>query len=113
MHKQHDLQYNRRTSDVTEDDSCPLQESTPNQSFVAIEPVLLNDRRISVSSNTSAAVDERSDVESDMDSTLKLEQMNVHDLRVAFKKQNQTLKKYKQKFSEVILCNLFKVYILQ
>ncbi|XP_065666701.1 golgin subfamily A member 4 isoform X4 [Hydra vulgaris] len=98
LHKQHE--YNRRPSDLNEDENFPLQESTPNESFVASEPLLLSDRRISISSN--AGVDERSDVESDIDSTIKFDQMNIHDLRVAFKKQNQILKKFKLKFSELV-----------
>ncbi|XP_047136570.1 golgin subfamily A member 4 isoform X2 [Hydra vulgaris] len=98
LHKQHE--YNRRPSDLNEDENFPLQESTPNESFVASEPLSLSDRRISISSN--AGVDERSDVESDIDSTIKFDQMNIHDLRIAFKKQNQILKKFKLKFSELV-----------
>ena len=59
----------------------------------------INDLRIS--SRSSSINDLRSDIESDAETPRKVDQLGKQELKEKYLKQEQTLKRFRQKFSEV------------
>lgn len=59
----------------------------------------INDLR--ASSRSSSINDLRSDIESDAETPRKVDQLGKQELREKYLKQEQTLKRFRQKFSEV------------
>lgn len=90
---------NGRTTPVPIEPGGPVSESTPNQSFSNSTP--RRQRRSSTSSNVSVPGEERSDVESDVDASMRSEHLTINELREMYRKQDKTLKRYKRKFAEV------------
>lgn len=71
-------------------------------------------RRLSTSSNVSVPGEERSDAESDMETPGRYDQISFPELKEKYRKQSQTLKKFKQKFSEVsnVIPHLSFIFLL-
>lgn len=103
--------------EISQEDEPPSSLTDQNTHNTPLPHSNSHQRRLSTSSNrsNSSVQDDRGYQDSDAESSIRTDDLSVNELCELYRKQERTLRRYKQKFSEVSRhqCQIFLVDCLK